>query len=235
MSLLRKLIRSNGVLLHSLKPNQGGGSQFPRQSTTHHFSTQSEQQQQQQQRLNQDSAVDPILRQPPREGSIYAKLYGIGMFTTKNDVISYLESCNLSSEDIKVQYNGLFLPVSMVLQFPSHSAYENAVSIIRRKSRVYHHKIEKVAPAHWGFDSYDGKAVLIQGVPRNAISEDIERMLSGCDFNSSSLRFIWRQNFSDSMKFAMVQFPSKVDAMNAVLEKNGSFCLNTQISMRVLH
>ncbi|RZC76616.1 hypothetical protein C5167_000796 [Papaver somniferum] len=234
MSLLSKIIRSNGILLHNLKPNQGGGgSQFLRQSTTHHFSTQSEQQQQQ--RFNQDRAVDAILRQPPREGSVYAKLYGIGMFSTKNDVISLLESCNLSSEDIKVQYNGLFLPVSMVLQFPSHSAYENAVRIMNRKGRYYYYKMEKVAPDHWGFDSYDGKVVLIQGVPRNAISEDIERMLSGCDFNSSSLRFIWRQNFSDSMKFAMVQFPSKVDAMNAVLEKNGSFCLNTQISMRVLH
>ncbi|KAI3867158.1 hypothetical protein MKX03_021016 [Papaver bracteatum] len=234
MSLLRNIIRSNGVLLHNLKPNQGGGSQFLRQSATHHFSTQSEQQQQQQ-RLNQDRAVDAILRQPPREGSVYAKLYGIGMFTTTNDVISLLESCNLSSEDIKVQYNNLFLPVSMVLQFPSHSAYENAVSIIRRKGRYYYYKMEKVAPDHWGFPSYDGKAVLIQGLPRNSISEDIERMLSGCDFNSSSLRFFQRQNFSYPMKFAVVQFPSKVDATNAVLEKNGSFCLNTQISMRVLH
>ncbi|KAI3925249.1 hypothetical protein MKW92_045252 [Papaver armeniacum] len=100
-------------------------------------------------------------------------------------MISLLESCNLSSEDIKVQYNNIFLPVSMVLQFPLHSAYENAVRVMNRKGRYYYYKME-------------------------------------------------RQNFSYPMKFAMVQFPSKVDAMNAVLEKNGSFCLNTQISMRVL-
>ncbi|KAI3965033.1 hypothetical protein MKX01_013964 [Papaver californicum] len=229
MSLMRNLIiRSNGVLSHHLKPNQGGGSQFLLQST--HFSTQSEQQEQQ--RFNQDRAVDAILRQPHREGSVYAKLFGVGKFTTKNDVMSLLESCNLSSEDIKVQYNPMFLPVSMVLQLPSHSAYDNAVREIIRKGRLY--KIEKVEPGQWGFDSYDGRAVLIQGVPRFASSEDIERMLSGCDFNASSLRFIWRQGFSGPVRFAVVQFPSKLDAIKAVLEKNRSFCMSTQISMRVL-
>ncbi|KAI3915834.1 hypothetical protein MKX01_013290 [Papaver californicum] len=228
MSLMRNIIiRSNGVLSHHLKPNQGGGSQFLLQST--HFSTQS---QQEQQRLNQDRAVDAILRQPYREGSVYAKLFGVGMFTTKNDVMSLLESCNLSSEDIKVQYNPMFLPVSMVLQLPSHSAYDNAVREITRKGRFY--KIEKVEPGLWGFESYDGKAVLIQGVPRFASSEDIERMLSGCDFNASSLRFMWRQSFSGPVRYAVMQFPSKLDATNAVLEKNRSFCLSTQISMRVL-
>ncbi|KAI3969894.1 hypothetical protein MKX01_038362 [Papaver californicum] len=144
MSLLRNLIRSNGVLLHHLKPNQGGGSQFLllRQSP----------------RLNQDKVVDAILRQPPTQGNVHAKLFGIGMFsTTINDVMSLFESCNLSAQDIEVQYNNLFLPVSMVLQLPSHSAYDNAVREIATEGRLY--KIEKVEPGQWGVESYDGKAV----------------------------------------------------------------------------
>ncbi|KAI3914843.1 hypothetical protein MKX01_018012 [Papaver californicum] len=131
---MRNLIISNGVLLHYLKLNQVGGSQFffllLRQSPTH-FSTQSEQQH----RLNQEKVVDGILRQPPTQGSVYAKLFGIGMFPTINELMSLLESCNLGAQDIKVQYNNLFLPVSMVLQLPPHSAYYNDVGEIARKGK----------------------------------------------------------------------------------------------------
>ncbi|KAF9605942.1 hypothetical protein IFM89_021268 [Coptis chinensis] len=76
--------------------------------------------------------------------------------------------------------------------------------------------------------------VLLQGLPRNALPEDIERFLCGCDFNSSSLHIFLRQSFPDPVRMALVQFPSEIEAMNAVIVKNRSFCLNNQILMRVL-
>ncbi|KAI3932883.1 hypothetical protein MKX01_031865, partial [Papaver californicum] len=135
--------------------------------------------------------------------SVYSKNFGVGMFTTKNDVMSLLESCNLSlSYSLPLQF------VCMVLQLPSHSAYDNVVREITRKYRLYN--VEKVDPGQWG-------------VHRIAFSEDIERMLFGCDFNALN-----------PVRFVVVQFPSNLDAINIVLEKNMSFWLNTQISMRVL-
>ncbi|OVA09964.1 hypothetical protein BVC80_1751g130 [Macleaya cordata] len=229
MNLLRNVIKSNALL--GIKPNQAR-LHFLLRESPRHFSTETEDQpQQQQQNQESESPVDPFLR-PPNQGLIYGKLSGTGRFTMKTDIINMLEGCNLTPQDIKVEYNRYFAPLGMLVQFPSRSAFDNAVRVLGRKGRLF--RLDKVDRSQWEIESYDGKAVLMQGIPRNALPEDVERFLSGCDFNTSNMQLLMRQAFPDPIRLAVVQFPSQVDAMNAVLVKNRNFCLNNQILMRVL-
>ncbi|KAF8396699.1 hypothetical protein HHK36_018326 [Tetracentron sinense] len=221
MNLLGKVIRSNGILGNS-KPNPSLSLLL--RETQRHFSTETEQQ--------QSPSLEPFL-QPPSKGLIYGKLIGTAKTTMKTDIVTLLEGSNLTPQDIKVEYNRSFNPTGMIVQFPSRSAFDTAIRAIARKGQLY--KLEKVDRSQWDIlTSYDGKVVLLQGIPRNALPEDVERFLSGCDFNASSIQMFLRSAFPDPIRMALAHFSSQTQAMNAVLVKNRNFCLNNQISMRVL-
>ncbi|CAL9764020.1 unnamed protein product [Musa acuminata subsp. burmannicoides] len=180
----------------------------------------------------QDASEDPFLRSS-EEGLVFGKLTGTGRNALKTDVIHFFEGCNLSTTDIKVEYNKAYNPLGMLLQFSSRSSFDMAVRQTVRKGRLY--KLEKVDRSHWDFTtSYDGKAVLLQGIPRNALQEDIERFLNGCNFDPSRFQTFVRQGFPDPIRVSLVHFPTRIDAMNAICWKNRSFCLNNPITMRVL-
>lgn len=179
-----------------------------------------------------DSSVDQFLNPP--EGLVFGRVTGngVGKNTTKSDIIHYFEGCNLSAGDVKVEYNRSYNPVALMLQFPSQSAYDTALRQVIRKGRLY--KIEKVNRTMWDFvAAYDGKAILLQGIPRNALPDDIERFLSGTNYDPNFQPSI-RLGAIDSIRFALVQFPTRPDAMNAFLTRNKSFCLNSPIIMRLL-
>ncbi|XP_010253414.1 PREDICTED: uncharacterized protein LOC104594694 [Nelumbo nucifera] len=221
LNLIGNLGRLNG-LLRSTRSNQSFLPLFQREATRH-FATDAEQ---------KDSSLDPFLR-PPSTGLAYGRLIGFGRNTLKTDIINFLEGCNLTPQDVKVEYNRAFTSVGMILQFPSRIAFDSAIRLMNRNGRLY--KLERADRSQWDVaKSYDGKVVLMQGVPRNALPEDIERVLSGCVYNSSSIQTFVRPAFPDPVRLALVEFPSQVEAMNAVLVKNRSFCLNNQILMRVL-
>ncbi|KAK2984013.1 hypothetical protein RJ640_024227 [Escallonia rubra] len=165
-------------------------------------------------------------------GLFYGRLLGINTYTTKSDVVNMLEGCNLSVGDIKVEYNRAYAPASMLVQFPSKSEYDAAIRTLGRKGRLF--KVETADRAQW--DSvvpFDGKAVLLQGIPRNALPDDVERFLSGCQYDSSFQLFA-RQAFPEPIRMAVVRFPSSTLATHAFITKNRGFCLNNQISVRVL-
>lgn len=46
-------------------------------------------------------------------GLVYGKLYGITRNTLKTDMVNLLEGCNLSLDDLKVEYSRIFKPISM--------------------------------------------------------------------------------------------------------------------------
>ncbi|KAF9680897.1 hypothetical protein SADUNF_Sadunf06G0169500 [Salix dunnii] len=102
--------------------------------------------------------------------------------------------------------------------------------------------------------------VLLEGLPKNALNEDIERFLSGCEFVPSSIRTFVKypdpvmsagrknpatseektvpntsEEKRDPIRMATVLFSTRNEAMNALIKKNRGFCLNNQISVRVLH
>ncbi|XP_008810519.1 uncharacterized protein LOC103721909 [Phoenix dactylifera] len=180
----------------------------------------------------QDSSNDSFL-QPPNEGLVFGRVTGIGRNTLKTDVIHFFEGCNLSADDVKVEYNRAYNPVGVLLQFPSRSSFDMAVRQTIRKGRLY--KMEKVNRSQWDLmTSYDGKAVLLQGIPRNALQEDVERFLHGCNYDPSTFQTFVRPGFPDPIRLALIHFPTRNDAMNAFCIKNRSFCLNNSITMRVL-
>ncbi|CAL5420049.1 unnamed protein product [Camellia sinensis] len=171
------------------------------------------------QQPSQDTSKDPFLR-TPSTGLVYGKLFGITKHTTKSDIISLLEGCNVNLDDMKADYNRTYMPTGMMIQFPSRYAYDAAIRAINRKGRLY--KLERADRSQWDFITpYDGKSVLLQGIPRNAALDDVERFLSV-------------PAFPDPIRMALVHFPSQTQAMHAFITKNRSFCLNNQISVRVL-
>ncbi|XP_057971968.1 uncharacterized protein LOC131160363 [Malania oleifera] len=221
MSLLGNTIRSS-MLRGIIKPNASLPSllrQSPRS-----FSTEAEH--------PQGSPIDPFL-QTPSTGLVYGRLVGITKYTLKTDIINMLEGCNLSIEDVKVDYNRSYAPVNMMLQFCSRDAYDTAIRTINRRDRLY--RLERADRSQWDMlTPYDGKYLLLLGIPRNALQDDVERFLSGCEFDASSIQMFVRPMFPDSIRLALVRFPSQIQAMSAFIMKNRHFCLNNQILVRVL-
>ncbi|KAI4349234.1 hypothetical protein L6164_009851 [Bauhinia variegata] len=224
MSFLRAALRSNYAFSALQKSN---GLPFLLRVSPRWFSTSEAQQ------PPQDSTENPFFGTPDT-GLVYGRLQGVNRHTLKTDIINLLEGCNLTLEDVKVDYSrGGYMPLAMMLQFPSRSAYEQALRVIGRKGRLY--KLERADRAQWDIVTpYDGKTILLQGIPRNAIAEDVERFLSGCEYDPTSLNFFTRAGDTDPIRMATVRFPEKIEATNAYIKKNGSFCLNNRISVRVL-
>ena len=46
-------------------------------------------------------------------GLVYGKLFGITKHTTKSDIVNLLEGCEMSLDDIKVNYAKSFAPSGM--------------------------------------------------------------------------------------------------------------------------
>ncbi|CAI0471664.1 unnamed protein product [Linum tenue] len=226
MSLLRNGIRSAFALRSSAS---GLGSPPFLLQSANHFSTEAGRP------LSPASApanpsVDPFLQNP---GTAYGKLFGNTRHTLKTDIINMLEGCDLGLEDIKFNYTRSYGPVAVLLQFPSRQAYDNAFKVIAKKGRLY--RLQMANRSEWDLQQpFYGKTVLVQGVPPNAQLDDIERFLSGFDFDSSSIQFIRQGMPPNSIRTAVVKFASQVQAMNALISKNGAFCLNNRVVMRVI-
>ncbi|XP_022743422.1 uncharacterized protein LOC111294395 isoform X2 [Durio zibethinus] len=212
MNLLRNAIKSH-VSVRTIRPIHALPS-FLRESPKR-FSTETDQPQPPQ----PDASVDQFLEAANR-GFVYARLSGTSKYTMKSDIISLFEGCNLTADDIKVSYSRSLLPVAVMLRFSSPGVFSNATRTIRRFDRLY--RLERV---------------VLQGLPRSVNLEDIERFLSGCDYDSSSIQTatFTRPGSTNLVRLTTVQFPSQIQAMNACISKNRNLCLNNQISMRVLH
>ncbi|XVF76550.1 hypothetical protein PTKIN_Ptkin13bG0274700 [Pterospermum kingtungense] len=229
MNLLRNAVKSH-VSVRTIKPTHALPS-FLHQSPKR-FSTETDQQPPQ-----PDVSVDQILDSASK-GFVYARLSGAGTtkYTMKGDIISLLEGSHLTADDIKVSYNRSLLPVGIMLRFPSPAAFGNAARTIRRFDRLY--KLDRVNVSDWDIVMpYNGKTVVLQGIPRSALLEDIERFLSGCNYDSSSVQMVTftRPGSTNLVRLTTVQFPSQIQAMNACISKNRKLCLNNQVRVRVLH
>ncbi|RCV45347.1 hypothetical protein SEVIR_9G450800v4 [Setaria viridis] len=185
-----------------------------------------------------DSQNDPFLKSSS-EGLAYGRFYsniGGGNRIEKNmlktDILHHLDRCGLSLDDVKIDYNRGFTPLGALLRFPSKAAFTTA---IRQTSQIRLYKMDMISRDVWDLkQSFDGKAVLLQGVPRNALPEDIERFLCGTNFEPPPFESFLRPGVPEPIKMVLVKFRTKTDAMNAFITKNKSFCLNNQVSMRVL-
>ncbi|MFZ8474659.1 hypothetical protein ACO1MO_13575, partial [Staphylococcus aureus] len=92
----------------------------------------------------------------------------ITKYTTRRDVLNLLEGSNLTLDDLKVDYNRNYSPMGMMVQFPSRNAFDAALRTISRKGRLY--RMDRINRAQWDpVPPFDGKAVLVQGIPRNAL------------------------------------------------------------------
>ncbi|CAK9167310.1 unnamed protein product [Ilex paraguariensis] len=222
-SLLKTVIKSNHIV-RIVHQNQGLASIL--RDSLRRFSTEAEE-------PGLGASSDSFL-EVPNTGLVYGRLTGIARNTTKSDIVNLLEGCNLTMDDVKVDYNRAYSPVAMMVQFPSRSAYDAAIRAIGRKGRLY--KLERIPNrSQWDLIvPYDGKAILLQGIPRNALQDDVERFLYGCQYDATSIQMFVRPASSGPIKMALARFPSKTQAMHAFLTKNRGFCLNNQISMRVL-
>ncbi|XP_062166872.1 uncharacterized protein LOC133873157 [Alnus glutinosa] len=221
LRLLGTALRSN-FTVRTVRANQG--LPFLLRDSPRRFSTESEQ-------SPQDSAVDQFL-QTPDTGLVYGKLLGVTRHTLKTDVVNMLEGCKLTLDDLKIDYNRSFMPMGMMVQFPSRYAFDQAMRMVTKKGRLY--KLERASRSQWdSLTPYNGKTVLLHGLPRNAVPYDVERFLTGCEHDSAIELFL-RAGSPDPIKMALVRFSSQIEAMNAFIKKNRGFCLNNQILVRVL-
>ncbi|XP_030542516.1 uncharacterized protein LOC115749719 [Rhodamnia argentea] len=225
MSQLRNAIRSTFALRSSVATARGLPPLL--RDVPRPFSTEPEQPAQ-----PEDSSADPFLR-PPNTGLVYAKLFGVSRHTLKTDIVNLLEGCNLTQDDVRFHYNRMFVPTGMMVQFPSRFEFDQAFKVIGKKGRLY--RLERADRSQWDLlMNYGGKALLLQGIPFSATPNDVERFLSGCQYEASSIQMMVRPAFPDPIKMATVSFPSQIEATNAFITKNRGFCQNSQVLLRVL-
>lgn len=184
---------------------------------------------------NSSPILDPFSHNPTT-GLTYAALTGITTYTTKDDILNFFDDCKLTPEDLKVDYNPSYLPNGMLIQFPSKNAYDNALKTLGRK--VHGYRLIWITPHRWAsVSSYNGKALLLQGIPRNALQDDIDRLLSGChhDGTGTSIKIFTRYTGKELTRMAIVEFPSAILARLAYLTTTREFCLNSQVLAQVLY
>lgn len=224
MGLLRAVIKSNRSIQMGLQ-NQGLTLSLSRQ-----LSTQMESSPQ-----PNNNSSDSFL-QNPSTGLVYGRISGIGRHTRKSDIISMLGT-KLSLDDIRFEYNANYAPLAVMIQFLSRNAYDAALRAVVRKSNLF--RMERVDRQHWDtLPRYDGKTILLQGIPRNALADDVERFLSGCQYDASSIQMFTRQQRAfdrpPPARAVLVEFPSQALATHAFITKNRGFCLNNQVAVRLL-
>ncbi|KAG5584524.1 hypothetical protein H5410_044958 [Solanum commersonii] len=222
MGLLRAVAKSNRSIQTSIQ-NQGLTLPLCRQ-----FSTQMETPQ-------KDNSSDPFLRNPS-SGLVYGRLFVTGKHTRKSDILNMLGSSRLSPDDVRFEYNMNYAPVSVMIQFPTRNSYEATLREGNRKGGLF--RMERVGRQQWDtLPRYDGKTILLVGVPRNAVAEDVERFLAGCQYDASAIQMFGRpQRAADRppTRTVFVEFPSQAKATHAFITKNRGFCLNNQITVRLL-
>ncbi|CAJ1947641.1 unnamed protein product [Sphenostylis stenocarpa] len=105
-----------------------------------------------------DSTPPPPFLDIKHSGVTYGKLFGVRKHILKTDIINFLEGCDLTLEDVKMDYNRSFFPVSTLLQFPTRNSYDNAIRVIVKKGRLY--KLDRADRSEWDqVKPYDGKTV----------------------------------------------------------------------------
>ncbi|KAM3229316.1 hypothetical protein ACQJBY_033124 [Aegilops geniculata] len=168
-------------------------------------------------------------------GRFYTNISGVGRLgknMLKTDIIHYLDQCELSLDDVKIDYNKGFYPMGALLKFPSVESFEKAV---RQTIQGRMYRLERVSPDEWEHKiSLNGKAVLLQGVPRNAQVDDIERFLCGTNYEPPPFENFIRAGVPEPVRMVLVKFGSRTDATNAFIAKNKGFCLNNPVTVRVI-
>ncbi|KAL9323670.1 hypothetical protein ACSQ67_008527 [Phaseolus vulgaris] len=105
-----------------------------------------------------NSTTPPPFFDVDHSGVTYGKLFGIRKHVLKTDIINFFEDCNLTLEDVKLDYNRSFFPVSTLLQFPTRKSYDNAIRVVVRKGRLY--RLDRADRSQWDIvKPYDGKTV----------------------------------------------------------------------------
>lgn len=181
------------------------------------------------------STVEGGVKKPAGEGKSYGKFSGFSKHTLKSDVMSVLEGCNVTPDDLRFSYmrGGNLNPSGVYVQFPSRSSYDSAMRAIAKKGRLY--RLERATQSQWDpVVPYEGKVVALHGLPPNAIIEDIDRFLSGCLYHPGSIQFLTIQGLGSPKRVALVRFTSQTQAMNAYITKNRNFLLNQRITLQVL-
>ncbi|KAJ8538341.1 hypothetical protein K7X08_014881 [Anisodus acutangulus] len=143
--------------------------------------------------------------------------------------------------------------MNRMIQFPSRNAYDASLRAGLRKSRLfrmerlivssgtlYHAMMEKLDTKCFEAKKYNDDCrhyqILLQGVPRNALADDVERFLAGCQYNASSIQMFARQQRAfdrPPARTVLVEFPSQALATHAFITKNRGFCLNNQVAVRL--
>ncbi|XP_031740000.1 uncharacterized protein LOC101220680 isoform X2 [Cucumis sativus] len=148
LSLLRKALGSNFISRSATANHEL--PLFFRQSPRF-FSTEQEQ-------APPESSPNRFSDKTNTDGLRFGKLVGASRSMLKSDVLILLQGCNLSFEDVKFEYVRNFVPTSIMIQFPSEQAYQNAFQAIARKG--YLQRMERADRSQWELLSpYNGKTI----------------------------------------------------------------------------
>ncbi|KAK8952993.1 hypothetical protein KSP40_PGU017866 [Platanthera guangdongensis] len=174
-------------------------------------------------RFPSQSSYDIALRQTLRKGRLYnlEKIYSGQWDITESHDGRTGKSVILVVVD-KLSKYGHFIAMS-------HPYTGATVADVFAKEIVRLHGIPSAV-----ISDRDPVFVMVYGIPRSAVRDDIDRFLSGCNFDPSSFRYVNRPGIQSAVKAITFRVASTLEAINFCIRKNRSVCSNAPVTVRVL-
>ncbi|KAH7297387.1 hypothetical protein KP509_26G067300 [Ceratopteris richardii] len=177
------------------------------------------------------------------------KVYPLPRYVLKEDIVRHVEGSNIKPENVKFVYSTAFRPDYVQISVDSPSTQKQAMKYLQERGRLGFRllRLETSQPMPWTVvdaalkDSPRGRTILMFNVNLSTDFEDVERFFTGYNYDSSYVRFIRVNTESNRARIGRQQvlhvavgFKTKLEALRAMREKMGDFCVNRAISLRLI-
>ncbi|KAL4432535.1 hypothetical protein ABPG77_000472 [Micractinium sp. CCAP 211/92] len=196
-------------------------------------------------------AAKPSQKQQPIHP---AYCYNISPAVLRQDIAAFFDGYNLSETEIRPEYSwGNFEVQRFWLNFASSADRERAMSRHMAYLGTRRLLLRKATPHEFSVGIYNplamssrGRYVLVSNLAATCTSEDVLRFFHGYDLHAKTISFLksgpeaagpGRRGAGASgaaHELAIVRFASPMEARRAVRDRQGGFCGNTQVRLRVL-
>ncbi|OAE27418.1 hypothetical protein AXG93_3911s1000 [Marchantia polymorpha subsp. ruderalis] len=183
---------------------------------------------------------------------ISARVANAPKFMFKSDLLWFLKGCNLRPEDMTIMYDLRYRPKYVQVDFTSVESFRLAQRTLAMKGRLggRYLKLTREDPMmddiNLGLKQFRGRSLLMQKIPGALVTEDVERFFSGFvldgNFPVKFLRTLTaggkRSPVGPSKNEyelrALVRFRNESEALRALREKQGSFCMEKAVDLRFM-
>ncbi|KAL4436884.1 hypothetical protein ABPG75_004023 [Micractinium tetrahymenae] len=195
-------------------------------------------------------AAKPSQKQQPMYP---AYCYNISPAALRQDIAAFFDGYGLSEEEIRPEYSWRHFEVQRFwINFASRADRERALSRHMAYLGTRRLLMRAASPHEFSVGIYNplamssrGRYVLVSNLVPTCTSEDVLRFFHGYDMHAKTISFLKSEPETPAPgrrvaaaatgnEVAIVRFASALEAHRAVRDRQGAFCGNNQVQLRVL-